>query len=66
MDSDLLGPPDGAQHQANLLDAGYLNILLTNGLLIEQRVLILTRYLNDVFSLMELIAIQLIKPLRIF
>lgn len=60
VNSDLPWSPDGAQNQADLLYAGYLNIFLTYGLLVEGRILILARDFNDVFSLMKLVAIQLI------
>jgi len=66
MNGDLLRSPDGAQHQTHLLYAGYLNVFLTYRLLIEGRILILAGYFNVVFGLVELVAIQLVQPFRVF
>jgi len=66
MDGDLLWSPDGAQNQTYLLYAGYLNVFLTYGLLVEGRILILAGYFNVGFGLVKLVAIQLVQPFRVF
>ena len=66
VNGDLFGSSHGAEHEAHLLKAGNLDVLLNLWLLIELLALTLTRDLNEDAILVELAAVVLVHPLRVF
>jgi len=65
MNRDLLGAADGAEDQARLFHRSYFHVFLAVGLLVEDGVFILPRYLNVVLHLVKFVAVELVQPLRI-
>lgn len=66
MNSDFLGSSYGSQNQTHFLNVGNFDVFGSNRFLIKFARFVLAWNFDVVFLLVELVAIKLVEPLRIF